>query len=104
MSLDFLKINERMVSSFEDTVNIKPKNAVNQAVGSFSDYMAKAVEDTNDLSRESKDITQKFLMGEVENVHDVMIASERAGLAMKTMMSLRKKIMEAYRDISATRL
>ncbi|PCJ21127.1 MAG: flagellar hook-basal body complex protein FliE [Candidatus Cloacimonadota bacterium] len=104
MSLDFLKINEKMVSSFEDTINIKPKNAVDKAVGNFADYMEQAVEDTNDLSIQSKDVTKKFLMGEIENVHDVMIASERAGLAMKTMMSLRKKIMEAYRDISSTRL
>jgi flagellar hook-basal body complex protein FliE len=104
VSLDFLKINERMVSSFEDTISMKPKNPVDKAVGNFADYMEQAVDDTNDLSMASKDITKKFLMGEVENVHDVMIASERAGLAMKTMMSLRKKIMEAYRDISSTRL
>ena len=43
-------------------------------------------------------------MGKVDNLHDVMIAGEKAGLAMKTMNTLRKKVLEAYREVSQTRL
>ena len=46
-------------------------------------------------------ITDKaqFLTGEIENVHDVMIAVEKAGISFEMLMEIRNKMIEAYHEL-----
>jgi flagellar hook-basal body complex protein FliE len=104
VKIDFLKINERQIQSMNARALPKPSNEVNKAVGSFGDYLKDGIDKVNALDHDSRQITQKFMMGEVENIHDVTIAAEKAGLAFRTMMSLRKKMTDAYRELTQIRL
>ena len=67
-------------------------------------YLENQLEAVREAQLHSKNMTKDFMMGKVDNLHDVMIAGEKAGLAMKTMNTLRKKVLEAYREVSQTRL
>ena len=73
------------------------KNAVDKAAGSFANYLENQLEAVREAQLHSKNITKDFMMGKVDNLHDVMIAGEKAGLAMKTMNTLRE---ESARSLS----
>lgn len=107
MQLDFLKMNETMVRASEYALNPRQKEVDNNVQGlsrTFSEYLKDSIHEVNDLQMETRSLTQDFMMGKLENAHDLMIASEKAGLAMKTMNTLRRKVLDAYREVSQTRL
>lgn len=65
----------------------------------FSDTLKKFVEDVNSLQNQASDSIEKLGTGEITNVHQVMIAVEKAGTAMEFMLEIRNKIVEAYQEI-----
>jgi len=40
-----------------------------------------------------------MLAGETTDVHDVMIATEEAGLAFNLMVEIRNKLVESYQEL-----
>ncbi|RKY86908.1 flagellar hook-basal body complex protein FliE, partial [candidate division KSB1 bacterium] len=41
----------------------------------------------------------KLLTGEIKDVHDVMVAVEKANTSFELMMEIRNKMLDAYREI-----
>jgi flagellar hook-basal body complex protein FliE len=66
---------------------------------SFSDYLNNAVSDVNKLQLESEHLNEAFAMGKNDNIHEVMIAAEKADIALQFTMQIRNKILEAYQEI-----
>ncbi len=65
----------------------------------FSETMEDFVQDVNDLQEHSGKTVERFLTGEIENVHDVMVAVEKAGISFELMMEIRNKMIEAYHEV-----
>ena len=68
-------------------------------LNSFKKILEKAVEDTDSLQLESKSMTEDFITGKTDNIHQVMIAGEKADIALQFTMQIRNKIMDAYNEI-----
>jgi flagellar hook-basal body complex protein FliE len=66
---------------------------------SFADYLKDALNKTNDLQLDSEKITNDFAVGKTDNIHEVMIASEKADVALQFTMQIRNKILDAYNEI-----
>ena len=45
------------------------------------------------------DIAEKFVLGEITDIHEVMIAAEEAGVALELVMEIRNKLIEAYQEL-----
>ena len=69
------------------------------ALTNFSDIFGEALNKVNDLQIESESITNSFLSGETDNIHNVMIASSKANLALQMTIQVRNKVMDAYNEI-----
>jgi flagellar hook-basal body complex protein FliE len=54
----------------------------------------------NDLQTEKTSAVESFASGENQNVHELMISLQKAGLAMNLTSAVRNKVMEAYRELS----
>ena len=65
----------------------------------FADYLKDALNKTNDLQLNSEKITDDFAVGKTDNIHQVMIASEKADVALQFTMQIRNKILDAYNEI-----
>jgi len=104
MKIDFFDMNERIINSTRTKPLPPERTNLDTASKSFADLLRENINHVADLQKESKDLTKGFMMGRVENIHDVTIAGEKAGLAMKTLNTMRKKVLEAYKEISNTRL
>jgi len=60
----------------------------------FKNYLLKV----NTDQKMADEMIKKFLVGEAD-IHQVMIALERAELSFQLMMQVRNKLIEAYQEI-----
>lgn len=70
-----------------------------QGQKTFKDTLTEAITDVNTLQQKSDKLVQKLSTGETKNIPEVMIAVERADIAMKLMTSVRNKIIDAYQEV-----
>ena len=70
----------------------------------FASLLKKGLNDASDLQDSSRDITERFLRGEPVELHQVMAASEEAGLAVEILVEMRNKLTEAYRSVMNTQI
>ncbi|NPV43052.1 MAG: flagellar hook-basal body complex protein FliE [Firmicutes bacterium] len=66
---------------------------------SFKELLVKELQKVNSLQKNSEYLNNKLILGEVENVHQVMIAAEKADLALQLTLQIRNKILDAYNEI-----
>lgn len=76
-------------------------NGVQQTQGpKFGDLMAQAVNKVNEVQQTSSAMSQAYIKGDPNvDITDVMIASQKAGVAFEAMVQVRNKLVEAYRDV-----
>ncbi|WP_010249089.1 flagellar hook-basal body complex protein FliE [Acetivibrio cellulolyticus] len=67
--------------------------------GSFANYLKDALTNVSNLEKESTALTEDFAAGKTDNIHQVMIAAEKADVALQFTMQIRNKIMDAYKEI-----
>lgn len=66
---------------------------------SFSEYLNNALDKVNSLQKESEQITNDFAAGKTDNIHQVMIAAEKADISLQFTMQIRNKVLDAYNEI-----
>lgn len=66
---------------------------------SFQEIFKDALNQVNQLQQESQSMTQKLITGEVEDVHQVMIAAQKASLTLDLTVQVRNKVIEAYQEV-----
>jgi len=66
---------------------------------SFTEFLKDALNKTNDLQIESQKLQEDFAAGRTDNIHQVMIAAEKADIALQFTMQIRNKILDAYNEI-----
>lgn len=66
---------------------------------SFADALRRAVGDVSELQGQAHDSIGAFLRGEPVEIHEVMAATEEAGIALEMLIEIRNKLTEAYRSV-----
>ena len=67
--------------------------------GSFGDTLTNAINQVSMAQERSAELTGAFLRGENVEMHQVMAASEEAGISLEMMVEVRNKFAEAYRTL-----
>jgi len=67
--------------------------------GSFGDTLKQALERVSEVQENASDHMGAFLRGEQVELHQVMAASEEAGIALEMLIEVRNKFAEAYRTV-----
>ena len=65
----------------------------------FADTLKEAIDGVNQLQKTADRAAQDLATGRTDNVADVMIAAEKADVALKVMIQVRNKIIDAYQEI-----
>ncbi len=66
--------------------------------GSFGDLLRAALQDVNQLQVDADYTARELLLGRVD-LHQAVIAMEKASLAMDLTIQVRNKLIEAYQEI-----
>ncbi|MBN6887160.1 flagellar hook-basal body complex protein FliE [Cytobacillus horneckiae] len=71
----------------------------NEVHTSFAEYLKNSIETVNDAQIKSDQMTEKLARGENVDLHDVMIASQKASVSVQLTMEVRNKAVEAYQEV-----
>ena len=66
----------------------------------FSDTLKGLISDTNSLQKDSFNLDERMLKGEPVELHDVMIAAEKAKTSFQLLMEIRNKFIDMYKEVS----
>ncbi len=96
MSITSIKTSETLLPSFLQTERAGKDY---KGITSFGEYLKDALEKTNELINESDELSAEFAAGRTDNIHQVLIAIEKADMALQFTLQVRSKILDAYNEI-----
>lgn len=67
---------------------------------SFSQVLAQQLDKVNAAQVKADETTKQFLAGNIQDIHQVMIAAQEAKITLQLAVEVQNKIIEAYREIS----
>src|SRR5690606_35632118 len=65
----------------------------------FGDLLRDSIEKTNEAQVQADHAIRELTAGHTKNIHETMLAIEKADTSLKLMMQVRNKVLDAYREI-----
>lgn len=97
MARDVLPTQELQFSDVQANVT---KSLQSTQAPSFGDALTQAIGKVNDLQNQSGELKLAYELRDPKvDITQVMVASEKAGIAFTAMTQVRNKFVDAYRDI-----
>lgn len=81
---------------FNFTQNLSQKTP---ATDSFADQLQNTIKEVNEIQKTADKLTTDFALGKIENLHDVTIATEKAHIAMDTVLAVHRKVLDTYKEL-----
>jgi flagellar hook-basal body complex protein FliE len=81
-----------------------PKQAAGTPSASFGQMLAQSIEDVNQLQKEADQAIDALATGQQQDIHNTMIAMEKADVAFRLLMQIRNKVITAYETIMRTQV
>jgi len=72
-----------------------------ELISTFSSIFQKHIKKVNEELNHAGELTRKLAAGEVDNIHTVMIAAEKARIALNFTLAMRDRIIRAYEETLA---
>ena len=72
---------------------------VEEPVKSFGEYLTDAVKRTNELQIASDKMNAALAAGRIEDVSQVVVASQKAEIALQLALQIRNRITSAYQEM-----
>ena len=73
--------------------------ADSQPVKSFGEFLVDALKKTNELELESEKLNAALAAGRKEDISQVVVASQKAEIALQLTLQLRNRATQAYQEI-----
>lgn len=96
MNMDEIR---RIQSILQSQIKPEAERTPEEEKVSFKETLQNFMQDVNSLQKNADEATQRLISGEVENIHQVMLAMEEANTSFQLMMEMRNKILDAYREV-----
>jgi flagellar hook-basal body complex protein FliE len=89
------RIQRAALSPAVQQQTIKPA----EAQRAFSQFLKEAIQEVNKRQSQSDQLTMKLARGENVDLHNVMIASQKASVSLQLAIEVRNKVVEAYQEV-----
>ncbi|MBD5778680.1 flagellar hook-basal body complex protein FliE [Pelagicoccus sp. NFK12] len=78
-----------------------PTDSLNRAseAKAFDGVIGKFIHEVDAKHKVAAAESNKVLLGEADNVHQAMIASQEAGVAFNMMVEIRNKLVQSYQEL-----
>ena len=96
MQIEQLQMTPVHMSAESHLTEVKPEQS---EVKSFSDCLIDALKETNALQQKSDALNAALAAGQVDDISQVVIASQKADLAMQLTLQVRNKAISAYQEL-----
>jgi flagellar hook-basal body complex protein FliE len=78
---------------------LENEKLMGQSQNDFSAWFSREIGAVNDQIQTSESLVQQLAVGETENIHQVMIALEKAKLQFELVVQVRNRLLEGYQEI-----
>ncbi|MED3623995.1 flagellar hook-basal body complex protein FliE [Neobacillus thermocopriae] len=89
----------QQVSSIKINQNPYQKLEVNQTKTSFANVLQGYLQQVDQTVKQASNLSVLAATGQIENIHDVTIASQKAKIALELTVTVRDKAVEAYHEM-----
>jgi len=72
---------------------------VDEPVKSFGEYLVDSLKKVNELELESEKLNAALAAGRIEDISQVVVASQKAEIALQLTLQLRNRATAAYQEI-----
>lgn len=98
MDLQINKISSRnhILETYKAQENEKKNSKVEMP---FSEFLKKSIYNVSDSQKYVQQLNDQLIAGKLDNLHDVTIAAEIANINFLTLINVKNKVMDAYREI-----
>ncbi len=79
--------------------NLNLHGQTQAAAPGFKDHLFEFVKEANQEMMHAEKMSQAFARGDNNNIHETMLAAERANIAFKLVGSIRSRVLEAYQQV-----
>lgn len=77
-----------------------PKQAEESSASSFGDLLTQSINQVNETQQQAGEMKQAFELGaEDVNLAEVMVAVQKSSLSFETMLQVRNKLVDAYKEV-----
>jgi len=87
------------IQSYSEVLGQGKIERARESVESFQNVLKEFINDVNELQNEAGEAIEKAISGEITDIHDVMIAVEKAKTSFELLMEVRNKMLEAYKEL-----
>lgn len=91
------------VSSNLPLESSSPPSAKAEGTG-FSDVLKESIDAVSDKIQQAESLSLGLAAGHHSNIHETMIAIEKAGISFKLMTRVQQKAIQAYQDVMRIQL
>lgn len=86
-------------ASLDNRIKAEPTASSKDAGPTFADTLKEAIGSVNQLSLDADRKAQELSTGKTDDIAGVMMAAEKADIALRAMVQVRNKIIDAYQEI-----
>jgi flagellar hook-basal body complex protein FliE len=99
--MDDMTIKSAGLSSVSDLTGLSAgvSPAGGHGGGGFLSSLKDAIAQVNEVQLDASHAVDKFVSGDSDNVHQMMMALQKADVSFQLMMQVRNKLVAAYEDI-----
>ncbi len=81
----------------------RPQSGAPVGQGGFADLFANALEGASNVEHAAEDAARRFAAGDPSvGIHEVVISSEEANISLRYAVTLKNRVLEAYRELMNT--
>ncbi len=95
--MEKITINNNLETSF--SLPISEKQPSVDGGGSFGEALSGAIGKVSELRNDADRSVRELATGENKDIHQTMIAMEKASVSFRLMMQARNKIVTAYQEV-----
>lgn len=90
---------KKVGNELQQTVETPGVAQTGEAGKTFGDFLQDSITKVNTLQNEADSAMQKLASGESRDMHETLLAVEKAEIAFKAMNQVRSKVIDAYKEI-----
>jgi flagellar hook-basal body complex protein FliE len=82
----------------------KADSTQNAEAINFKQFLSDAIDTVNSAEKTSNQMDQMMAAGDIENIHDAMIAAQKAEITLNFAIQINNKVIDAYKELMRIQL
>ena len=81
------------------SVNNVTKSQAPSAFSSFAEILYNSIKELDNVHADADIKMTRLILGESMDLHDVILAAEKADISLRLMLQVRNRLLEAYQEV-----